>query len=243
MKLLLDVGNTSLRWVELRDGRLGEVRAVRHFGGVPIDLHADWDDLDPPDQIILASVAGEDLTASVARVCQSRWGLTPMSVRVSDGVFGVTVAYEDPSRLGVDRWLALIGAHADFPGDTLILDAGTAVTFDRLRADGRHLGGLILPGRELMRDSLSRGTRIPRGAPTTGAPGPWATDTGAAIDNGIRLAPAALAIYLLRAFADEIGPAPQLLVTGGDAETLLPLLPATARWVPDLVFRGIRRLA
>lgn len=239
MDLLIDVGNTSLRWATPSSGVLGEVRAVRHFGGLPIDLHAAWEQLAPPGRVLVANVAGEAIAAALADVCRSRWGVAPRFVRTEREACGVRIAYVEPARLGVDRWLALLAAHRHFPGDVLIVDAGTAITFDLLRADGRHMGGLILPGIESMRDGLLQGTQIPRVDVVDGNDAPWATDTATAIGSGTIQAPAALAERLDRAFAEYTGTPPRLLVTGGDAERLLPALPESAALVPDLVLRGL----
>lgn len=243
MDLLVDIGNTSLRWAWHADGQLGEVGSVRHFGGLPIDLLAAWEDVEKPDRVLVANVGGEAVAAAFSRVCEGRWGLAPSFVRTQAEAFGVRVAYAEPARLGVDRWLALVAARRHFPGDVLIVDAGTAITFDLLAADGRHLGGLILPGVEAMRDTLLRGTQIPRlevpdrvAAPVDR---PWAEDTAGAIGAATIQAPAALAERLQRALAERAGGVPRLLVTGGDGARLLPALPTGAELVPDLVLQGL----
>ncbi|AGA90141.1 pantothenate kinase, type III [Thioflavicoccus mobilis 8321] len=243
MDLLLDIGNTSLRWALYADGRLGEVGAVRHFGGLPIDLLAAWEPLVRPTRVTVANVGGEAVADALTQVCQGRWGLAPRFVATQGDALGVKIAYVEPARLGVDRWLALLAAHHQFPGDALIVDAGTAVTFDLLAADGRHLGGLILPGVEPMRDTLLRGTQIPRLAVVDPVDEridrPWADDTAGAIGAATIQAPAALAERLHRAFAERTGGAPRLLVTGGDGARLLPALSSDAEPVPDLVLRGL----
>jgi len=239
--LLLDVGNTSLRWALLQDGRLGEVRSVRHHGGLPIDLHAAWDLIAPPQRIFVANVAGEPMLAALRRVCETRWGRRPSTILTEARAFGVSNAYAEPAYLGVDRWLALLAAHRHFPGDKLIVDAGTAITFDLLEASGQHLGGLILPGIEAMRDRLLGGTHIPRVEPTDIVGVPWAADTATAIGAGTLQAPAALAERLHRQLRERPGAAPacQLLLTGGDAQRLRPVLPSVTQTVPELVLQGL----
>lgn len=238
--LLVDIGNTSLRWAVLEGDVCGEMRTVRHFGGLPIDLHAAWETLTPPRQVYVANVAGETIAAALTQACRSRWGITPEFVQTERETLGVRIAYTEPARLGVDRWLALLATHRHFPGDALIVDAGTAITYDVLKADGQHLGGLILPGIETMRDGLLTGTQIPRVDVVDHADEPWARDTAPAIGSGTIQAPAALAERLQSRLA-ELGGArvPRLLVTGGDGERLLAALPAAAELVPDLVLRGL----
>ncbi len=237
--LLLDVGNTSLRWALWRDGSLGEIRSVRHFGGLPVDLHAAWDELAAPRRVLVANVAGETMADRLTRVCEGRWHVAPRFLLVQQRAFGVKIAYADPNALGIDRWLALVAVHKQYRADALIVDAGTAITLDALRADGQHLGGLILPGVETMRDALLRGTHIPRLQITDPGDGPWAADTATAIGTGTVAAPAALAERLHRLLAELTGSHPRLLVTGGDADRLLTALPEAAESAPALVLQGL----
>jgi type III pantothenate kinase len=253
LNLLLDIGNTSLRWVCHSDGVLGDAGTVRHGGGIPLDLLAAWESLERPCRVLAASVADESVGTAVARVARALWAVEAELVHVRGSFLGVRVAYQDPSRLGVDRWLALLGAH-DGAGAALIVDAGTAVTYDLLLSDGTHLGGLILPGIEAMRASLLKGTRI--GPLTLDADRqsslaePWAMDTASAVAFGGIQALGALAERLhdrlVRRCRESSEPdpgAPRLLITGGDAERLAPAIGRPLRIVPDLVLRGLSRFA
>jgi type III pantothenate kinase len=242
VQLLVDIGNTNLKWTTREQGRLGEMRVLRHHGGLPIDLHAAWERLQVPDEILVASVGVEALTDALIRTCRSRWGREPRRARTLARGHGVTIAYSSPERLGVDRWLALIAVHAEGGGPALIMDAGTAVTYDVILADGRHLGGLILPGIDLMRNALLAGTHIPRVEPQD-ALAPWGADTAEAIAAGSIQAPAALAVRLAERLANEAGAEPRLVLTGGDAERLLPAVGRPARLEPDLVLRGLALLS
>jgi type III pantothenate kinase len=217
------------------------MQRVRHHGALPIDLHAAWERLSAPDEILVASVGGGALLDTLVRTCRSRWGREPHLARTEERAYGVTVAYPQPQNLGVDRWLALIAAYSAFAGPVLVIDAGTAITYDLLLEDGRHLGGLILPGIEMMRDALLAGTHIPRVEPED-AHSPWAADTAAAVAAGSTQAPVALAERLLDHLAVEAGAAPELILTGGDAERLMAVLDRPVRHQPDLVLRGLALL-
>jgi type III pantothenate kinase len=241
LDLLVDIGNTRLKWALRERGQVGARGAVRHHGAVPIDLHASWERFPKPGRILMASVAPQALTDAVGRICRSRWGLQAGLARVDPRRGGVTPAYAEPRRLGVDRWLALIATHQHRKEPALVVDAGTAVTYDLLLADGRHLGGLILPGIEMMRSSLLAGTAIPSLEPAE-ADLPWAADTAGAIGIGPVEALGALAERLLRRLEETAAEAPSLLLTGGDAERLRPAVPANARVEPDLVLNGLALL-
>lgn len=221
---------------------------------MPLDLLAAWESLGRPRRVLVANVAGESVGTAVARVVRALWGVEAEPVQVRGSWLGLRVAYQDPSRLGVDRWLALLGARREGEGAALVVDAGTAVTYDLLLGDGSHLGGLILPGIEAMRASLLQGTRIGALIPDTGVQiplsEPWATDTASAV--------LAVGIQALGALAERLHDrlvgrcressepdrgAPRLLITGGDAERLAPAIGRPLRIVPDLVLRGLSRLA
>jgi type III pantothenate kinase len=242
MDLLIDIGNTNLKWAPSETGFLGEMRKVCHHGGLPIDLHAAWEQLETPERVFVSNVAGDKMANTLRRACGSYWELEPRFASTEPASHGVTIAYGRPERLGVDRWLALIAAHKCCDGPVLVVDAGTAVTFDLLLSDGRHLGGLILPGIEMMRDGLLAGTHIPRVEPQD-LDEPWAVDTGAAVAAGSIQAPSALAERLCHRLADLAGVDPALILTGGDARRLLPALRERVVQRPDLVLQGLTLLA
>ncbi|KAA6185062.1 type III pantothenate kinase [Thiohalocapsa marina] len=239
--LLVDIGNTSVKWA-LWDGRqLCRPGAAKHHGALPIDLLAAWESLTGIAQLVVACVGPRSVLDAVAAVARASWQCGVRVVETRASAHGVRIAYAQPARLGVDRFLALVGAqHAGPPGDKVIVDAGTAVTYDLLDAAGRHLGGLILPGVQMMRDSLLTGTLIPRHESADGNQS-WAADTGEAIAAASIQAPAALAERLLDRLAQETGNSPCLIITGGDAERLLPAIDRPAVHQPDLVLQGLSR--
>jgi type III pantothenate kinase len=238
MMLLLDIGNTNLRWALSDGGPPGEVRVVRHGGAVPIDLLADWERLDAPERVVASNVGGASVASAIGRATRAYWGLDVEFVQTRARFRALRIAYPEPERFGVDRWLALVAVHRQVPEAALVVDAGTAATFDLLLADGRHLGGLILPGVEMMRASLLAGTLIPRIAaePTDE---PWAVDTGPAVAAGSLQAIAALTTRLYDRLEQETQAPPALILTGGDAERLLPAMDRACRVIPGLVLRGL----
>ncbi len=242
MDLFIDIGNTNLKWAIGASGSLNAMRTVRHHGGLPIDLHAAWEQLSPPRRILVSNVGGTEMAGTVERVCRSYWDREPLFAAPEPHAYGVTIAYERPERLGVDRWLALIAAHRICRGPVLVIDAGTAITYDLLLGDGRHLGGLIVAGIEMMRAGLMAGTRIPWVEPEE-LTDPWATDTGTAIAVGSVQAPAALAERLFERLTGQAGKTPQCILAGGDAERLIPALDLPIRHRPDLVLQGLALLS
>lgn len=242
MMLVLDIGNTNLRWAVSDGISLGEMRVVRHGGASPLDLLADWERLERPDRVVVSNVGGSPVAAAIGRTTRAYWGLEPELMQTRSRYGGLRIAYDVPARLGVDRWLALVAAHQLAPTPTLILDAGTAATFDLLLADGQHLGGLILPGVEMMRASLLAGTQIPRieSEPTDEL---WAVDTGPAVAAASLQAIAALTTRLYDRMSEQAQQQPALVLTGGDAERLTAAMDRPYRLIPDLVLRGLVAVA
>lgn len=157
--------------------------------------------------------------------------------RSTAAALGVSNAYEQPERLGVDRWLSLLAAHRYYPGKRCIVDCGTAITVDILD-QGRHLGGLIAPGLATMRKSLHSETAA-LDAVDCSSDLHFARHTAAAITGGTLMA----AIGLIRSAMQRLAGDYRLLLTGGDAELLAAKLELPLIVDRDLVLKGLSVLA
>src|SRR4029453_14673479 len=158
---------------------------------------------------------------------------------------GIRNAYPQPAKLGVDRWLAMIGAHALERGPVCIVSVGTAMTIDGVAADGRHLGGVIVPGPDLMITSLLKNTsdiaqRAQQGATSDGL---FADNTLGAIQQGADHALAALVERAVGVMRRTLNEAPKLLVTGGASDPVEKALGLPYRAGPALVLQGLAVLA
>jgi type III pantothenate kinase len=241
-RLLLDLGNTRLKW-RLMDGDVAcSEGALAHAeAGFADALAALTRPLRGHVRVWLASVAPDTLAARVEAVLASLLGAAPVRVRVDAAHPALRLAYRDPAQLGVDRWLAMLGARAAVPGPFVVALAGTALTLDAVDGAGRQLGGLIAPGLTLQRASLTTGPLFLPGAELE--PMPFADSTAAAVASGPPLALAALIERFVRSTADRLGGRPRLLLSGGDAHRLMPLLTLSAEPRPGLVLDGLARLA
>ena len=146
--LLIDIGNSRTKWGVAKNGRIdpGEPFATRCFKNNPETLLSCWRNILPPTQVVVANVAGSEIAACLVSWTQRYWNLAPRFVSSEAEGFGVHNAYLDPGKLGVDRWVALIGAHHACPGPVCVADFGTAITMDAINSEGVHLGGVIAPG-------------------------------------------------------------------------------------------------
>ena len=244
MNLLLDVGNTAVKWACESSGRLGMTgQFVHRAGNIGILAEAAWAGLQPAEKVLIASVAGDDVQTALLAWFQDHWQVQPVFLRSTASACGVTNAYTDPETLGIDRWAAIVAAHRRYPGAVCVVDCGTAVTLDLGTADGEHRGGLILPGVEMLQQMLLQNTAQLRLAEKQPAATPLADTTAAAVYGG--------AVYMLvaaidRSVADmraEQGGSIEVVITGGDAGRILPLLQGPAQHQPDLVLQGIIMLA
>lgn len=238
MELLVDSGNSRLKWAVLERGVIGPARSAP--GGrelTPAQLDRLWGELPVPDRVWIANVAGESVAACLERWLRSRWGKTGTFVCSQREACGVRSGYRDPRKLGVDRWLALIAARHHHPLPACIVDCGTALTLDVLDNDGRHHGGLICPGAALMRRSLGQGTaQVEAEEHETDAL--LGDHTAAAVTLGVEAALAGLVERSLARLAPR-WPDLHLVLTGGDAIRLARNLSRPAQLAPDLVLRGL----
>ena len=157
MKLLVDIGNSRVKWATLDGGRLGEQQAACHAGWTQQDWHRSLFAMPGIEEVFVASVS-EAPSAALDAAAAEATGHRAIFVTTGVEAAGVRNAYREPRLLGVDRWLAVIAAHATIDGDCCIADVGTAATFDAVTASGEHLGGFIVPGPGLMVRSLHGGT-------------------------------------------------------------------------------------
>ncbi len=239
MQLVIDIGNTCIKWALWNGTILSDMQRTRHHSALPIDLLAAWDALSDIQAVRACHVGPASVRAAVAHICETLWQRSPHFVTVDPAQSQVRIAYADPSRLGVDRWLALCAAHELYPGPKLIVHIGTTITCDGLLGDGQHLGGHILPGIEALRTTLFSTTQIPPQDRCDPGSSLWGNNTGQCIAAACLHAPAALVDRLWQHLRQQSGATPRLLITGGDADRLSPLLTPPSFHHPDLVLLGM----
>jgi type III pantothenate kinase len=241
MILELDCGNSFIKWrvIEIANGRLC-------CGGV----------VDSADELLgalkekalalrfcrLVSVRSDEETAALVQLLEAALAVTCARARPALELAGVRNGYEQYERLGLDRWLALVGAYRLAGNACLIIDLGTAVTADFIDAEGAHLGGYICPGMPLMRTQLCTHTRrirydhlVAEQARHDMSPG---HSTAEAVERGCALMLQGFAQAQLDVARRLLGEGFTVFLTGGDACLVADKLPG-ARVIPDLVFIGL----
>ncbi len=235
MNLLIDSGNTRLKWGILQDDGIIISHALLNQQITRHKLIEAWAMQTPPERLAIASVSSTPLLELVLAVAIDLWpDIQIIHVKSEAHAFGVHNVYQQPEKLGVDRWLALVAVRNHYPLPACIVDCGTAITVDVIDAEGKHQGGLISPGLTLMRKSLAQGTAGLQFHETNHEAG-LANFTEAAIYSGTLSA----AVGLIEHVLGKQSSAVQLVLTGGDANIIAAQLGKKPIVAPDLVLRGI----
>lgn len=251
MRLLVDMGNSSIKWAILEQKQLSpQQRWLYQDDSLDNILSKAWLKLEPPsDGVWVSNVAGQDKADILSHWLSSHWAIQPNFIKTSDYECGVKNAYNDPKQLGVDRWLALIGAHHLEKGMLCVVDCGTAVTLDVLSANGFHQGGLIMPGITTMQQALLNNTsalaqlnKVDQHDNNTTF---LAHDTHTGMNLGALYAVIGFINYQFSLISDKYKKGQhkkkslKLILTGGSVPALESLLDIPYKHIPDLVLQGM----
>jgi type III pantothenate kinase len=239
MILDLDIGNTLSKW-RLKDADSSEIRSR---GAVWTREEwrpgADIPDLDVVEAVRISSVARRAVLEETVALLRRRVGHVHVARSTAEAL-GVTNGYEEPERLGVDRWLGALAGY-QLAGGCCAVDCGSAITIDFVLPGGRHLGGYILPGLRLMKESLKLGTRNVAIDPDSEAEELLAPGrrTVEAVNHGIYMAAVSAINRTYAEVCDMEGVALPLLMTGGDARVVSRGLQVPHAVWPDMVYAGL----
>lgn len=230
MILQIDMGNSRIKWRLRHESRsLAAGFALREDS---------WSWLQEavvfaPDGVQVSSVLDDASNALLIAACKKRSLPAPVFA-ASQGEFkGLCSGYTNPAQLGVDRWLVLIAARARTTGACVVVDSGSALTVDVVDEHGRHLGGYIAPGVELMRRGLTCNTAALTGAVRSLSSGVPGKTTLEAMDNALW----AMGVGLIAKAQEQVA-SPRLFLTGGDAHIWLAHFDAGI-FIEDMVLEGL----
>lgn len=237
--LLIDIGNTRLKWA------VDSERGFK-FGGedesrpelIDVLFARHWDKLNPGD-VFVSCVGNKAVQQRIFDTVRSRWGIQVVTLVSPRQGHGIMNAYERPEKLGSDRWAAMVAAYEQFKGPVCVVSGGTAVTLDVVNSEGRHLGGLILPGYGLMQHCLLAGTRldfqVDMTTPASAGPG---KSTEQCIRQGAIIAITGMIDRMYETLTKEMANM-TLILTGGDAKLLHARLNHDSLIAPHLVLQGL----
>ncbi|MBB3191749.1 type III pantothenate kinase [Halomonas cerina] len=239
MILDLDIGNTLSKW-RLKDADSSEIRSR---GAVWTREEwrpgADIPDLDVVEAVRISSVARRAVLEQTVSLLEHRVGRVHVARSMPEAL-GVVNGYQEPGKLGVDRWMGVLAGY-QLAGGCCVVDCGSAITVDFVMPGGRHLGGYILPGLRLMKESLKLGTRNVAIDPDSEAeellvPG---RRTVEAVNHGIFMAAVSAVNRIYSEVCDREGVALPVLLTGGDARVVARGLQIPHAVWPDMVYAGL----
>lgn len=221
--IVIDAGNTALKWTLFIDQQISEKWVGDKFPKFS------------PDYFVLASVRSADHDNVLLAELKKHYSNIPiMQIKSERKVCGLLNSYEEPERLGVDRWLAAIAAYTEHKNHCVVVDAGTAIKIEFVAREGIHQGGYIAPGLDLMRDSLLEGTakiRFDEAEVSEGQMIPCSTAD--AVNQGcLQMALG----FVQRIYADHSEAL--WIATGGSSERLMSLLDIPCMVDEHLVAKG-----
>ena len=242
-KLFLDIGNSFIKYSTVINGEYTVYDSILlddllfnglDFFGIP----------NFPDIVYFSTVANPDKVDALKLLIQNEWQVIPIQLTAQKSCCGLTSGYENFNQLGDDRWFAMQGAIGIYNVPTVVVDAGTALTVDAI-VDGQHLGGLIVPGMNTMRQSLATNTAdlfdVCRSdmRPDNNEMLLLGTDTSSAILGGTLYMAAAFINQVIYDLNNQVGIQFKVIMTGGESEQLCRLLDFEYDYIPDLVLQGM----
>jgi type III pantothenate kinase len=247
MLLAFDVGNTTIAIGVFRGRKLAKSWKIRTDSGKTVDEYgALMLDLMraaglPPGRITAAIVSSvvPPLTPVIEETCRKYFG-TEASV-VGPGLkTGMPILYENPLEVGADRITASVAAFEKYGGPTIVLDFGTATTFDVISAKGEYLGGAIAPGIQIAAEALTLKTaRLPRIEIRKPKKAIGRT-TVASMQSGLYFGYIGLVTNTVEEIRKELGTKARVIATGGFGSQVAVELPMVEACEPDLVLEGLR---
>lgn len=236
MKLFIDVGNSLLKWRVNEDA--AKLQVYNH--GLVKALEGVRSQVGKVGSVYVSSVKSEEFNADLTSLVNDLWGVVPVLAKSHSRQAGVTCAYQQPERLGVDRWLAMLAAYAKAKTAVCVVDCGTATTIDVVSADGVHQGGFIIPGAKLMERGLLADTDkiIFSDAERSARSMKWGESTAEAVINGIYFSQIAIIEKCIARCKEQFAMI-QTILCGGYGAEIHEDLSGDFIYVPDLVLDGL----
>ena len=239
MNLLIDSGNSFIKYSLADDSAI--LKSDSCASTSVTVLSELWKSYDKPERVIVANVAGDKIGRKIHSIAADLWQLEAEFVTSEVSCCGLINSYHKPEQLGVDRWLAMIAAYSLSKSAVIVVDCGTAVTIDLVKEDGLFVGGVILPGLNTALQSLqSASDALDETGDESLTITATAQSTAVAVQSGVLLGLAGAIDSIVSKQSALLNKAPVLMITGGDAEQLMPYLQSPLEHQPGLVLRGLQ---
>lgn len=245
MILLIDLGNTRLKWATLEAGQLIPGGSLL-YKDIPTEdiLWQNWAFPVAPEAVFISSVSSKGVVKAFKQTFLEHWSIEPIRILSTEQACGVLNAYDVPVKLGTDRWLGILAAHALYEGPSVVIDLGTASTVDLVSESGQHLGGLIVPGLTLMKSSLMKNTAQISPEEAELSSESWnsllAGNTLEAVEGGAMFATVAFIDRVVAELEAEMQTPLTRIITGGDCLSIEPLLEENYHIEPNWILKGMQ---
>jgi len=245
VNLLVDIGNSRVKWL-LHD----HVENSFYLSGAMFrdksDMHAlfceQWGHFDCPDRVLVSNVSGPYIADILDACIEKEWHVEAEYVKTEAFSHGVQNAYSEYSKLGVDRWMAIIAAwqrYRRYEEAICVVDCGTATTIDGISGSGKHLGGFIFPGYTMMQEALLNNTSNINSVRQTIPSVTFSNTTEQGVNSGCYIAILAAIDRVVTSMKNDYGGQLRCIITGGNAEFVIKQLATEMECEPDLVLHGL----
>lgn len=240
MKLLIDIGNSRIKWAYLVNRELKDPQA-HDYKDVDLNelLENAWQNKQKPEHILIANVAGKVIADKVSTVSNNKWKISPVFVQAEQQCAGVINAYRDITQFGIDRWLAVIATWNRYHTPACVVSCGTAITIDGVSKSGLHTGGLIVPGLHMMQNQLINETNGINTDVCLSFNLEFGQSTSECISNGTVRTIVSLIDNVAKEMSSKYGNTLACIITGGYAEQINTLLSVKFDHDPHLVLNGL----
>lgn len=243
MKLLLDIGNSSVNWAVEEQEQFVTTGAFSYKkNNLEQDLQEKFSLFEKPAEVLVSNVAGDEVVNTLSDWVNKQWQQTLWQPTVSSHFKELKNSYRFPLKMGLDRWLAMIASWEQYETALCLVGCGTALTIDVIDFGGEHLGGYIVPGIELMQKALINSTEQINVVVNNKASLDYAKDTDMAVNNGAFLAAVSMIDRVADKFSNEQQCKVKYIISGGMAELIKPLLEHPFEYKANLVLSGLSML-
>ena len=243
MRLLCDIGNSRLKWAIEESGEFIATGACWHQDLAEEGALSKLIPATSLTSVWISCVGSDAIFRSVKAWCRTKFSIGVQQAQVARSCCGISNEYQDLERLGVDRWVAALGARSAIKkGALIIVDAGTAVTVDLLEHNNVYQGGAILPGFALMHDSLIVGTQGIESS-VKKAPSVVGKNTSDCVNSGVHFGFIGAIDRVIERMLEECPRKASLIVTGGDSQRVMQGSRHSMHAVENLVLTGLLAMA
>lgn len=241
MLLLIDAGNTRIKCLLLNGS---DLKAEVYFASndYVAGMNSWLMGVKGLGRIVVSNVIGKEFEDWLTLQCRGLGLVVPEFPKTATMKLGVSLSYEDHSRFGIDRYLAMAAAYELVGGSVLVVDCGTAVTVDAVDENGMHRGGVIMPGIEMMKHALMLKTKEIDEEDAEGID-VFAHSTSAGVSSGVLMAVVGGIREVLERQSGLINSESQCLITGGSSGVVTEYLGLPCRVCHNLVFDGLKMFA